>query len=193
MSAANTRNRSSSTNTSSSAGSSEYYDIGQILTSLRDPRPGVSQSGMAGIAQVRRSSLSLGEHRPNRPRPPNLQLDSTSNHYQQAAYYPASGSNQSYRVLPCHSAADERSQDSPTSPTFPHSYPLSEPVAIPQYQPMYIHPDPSAFLPDNHQSQPEFLLAQAQPPPIVHAQHMRTQHDGSPSSTTFGTQYSYNG
>ncbi|TEB27857.1 hypothetical protein FA13DRAFT_1794365 [Coprinellus micaceus] len=169
LSTTNTRNRSSSTN-ASSTGSAEYYDIGQILTSLRDPRPSVSQSGMAGIAQ----------------------LDSTSNHYQQAAYYPISGSSQSHRDLPCHLATNEQPQDSSTPPTFPHSYPMSEPVAIPQYQPMYIHPDPSAFLPDNHQSRPEFLLAQAQSSPLFPAQQTRTQHDGSPSSTSFETPHSYN-
>ncbi|KAF6752037.1 hypothetical protein DFP72DRAFT_1134412, partial [Ephemerocybe angulata] len=77
---ASNRNRSSSTNTSSSTSSSDYYDVPSILASLKQPRTNIPQQTSMAAARSRRPSLSLGEHRASRPRPPNLQLQSSSNH-----------------------------------------------------------------------------------------------------------------
>ncbi|KAG2004298.1 hypothetical protein CC2G_002866 [Coprinopsis cinerea AmutBmut pab1-1] len=77
------RTMSANDSTSTSGNSSEHHDVASILSSFRanETRLGApSFSGVPGSSQARRNSLSLDEHRPNRSRPPNLHLDTASNH-----------------------------------------------------------------------------------------------------------------
>ncbi|KAJ3495699.1 hypothetical protein NMY22_g19904 [Coprinellus aureogranulatus] len=74
-----TASRSTSTNTSRSTASPDYFAGGHVITSLRESRSSVPHHPGIRLLQPHRPSLSLGEHRPNRPRPPNLHLESTSN------------------------------------------------------------------------------------------------------------------
>lgn len=178
------RNRSSSANTSSSAGSSDYFDVRHMLTSLQEPRPSVSQHGALRLLQAHRPSLSLDEHRANRPRPPNLDLESTPQHYRLTS---------SPQTLPTsYSPMDEISQyymPIPTPCSFPQgSHSLSEQGGFDHNQ---SGPSSSTTQRDDQQSQSEFLLTQTQFPAEPDTQDVQTQHDSSPLSIMFDTKPSY--
>ncbi|CAA7263639.1 unnamed protein product [Cyclocybe aegerita] len=77
------RNRTSSAN--SSAGSSDHPDLPPAVRAAlqraeQDSSPS-RRNGKRNLGASRRNSLSLGEHRSNRPRPPDLHLDSPSSLY----------------------------------------------------------------------------------------------------------------
>lgn len=143
---ASSRNRSSSTNTSSSTGSSDYFDIPTILTSLREGRVDIPQQPSISATRSRRNSLSLSEHRADRPRPPNLQLETTSNHYRLEA---RNGSN----TAPPHSLYFAHPPAQPAYHTAgvsrmdaAEAYAAQEPVALSQHQQMFMQGEPVTII-----------------------------------------------
>lgn len=77
------RGRSSSTKESSDRSSSSFVierpEVPlSVVTALQSHD---ERMGLPPRQTLRRNSLSLGEHRSDRPRPPNLRLDASSNHF----------------------------------------------------------------------------------------------------------------
>ena len=101
---------------------SEPADLSQaMLNALREHDKRLALAGASPIS--RRGSLSLDEHRSNRPRPPNLKLDISNHNYQLDGNFSQQDVNLPFQIPP-NSAHDLRFTSSTihTAPPIPISY-----------------------------------------------------------------------